>query len=225
MKAPLCHACGHPLAPWRLIERVAVDKGHVKDARRMVCVPCRRVYRVTITTWRDGASENQPSHADWHRLATMPAVAAPEPGEGDSVDPAASVTAAAMILGPLVDHDRLDSARRAADLWPGLAVRTFHALANAMGVPLWRATRARKDAAQLGLLDLDSFPREVAADPPVDSFVCEECGHPTRTARGLGSHQLTHKRVECGCGWTGTAAEHRAHIRWHCPLLRPSDAS
>lgn len=222
MKAPLCHACGHPLAPWRLIERVAVDKGHVKDARRMVCVPCRRVYRVTITTWCDGQIENQPSHAEWHRLATIdpPADTAGDDTQAVPVDQA--IDAAVSMLGTLVDLDRLDLARRAAGLWPGLTVRNYHGLANAMGAPIWQATKALRDAAAVGLVDLEVYPRQskIAAG----RFPCHDCDAIYPTRQGLASHQMTHQPETCDwCGKETNARGIGPHRR-HCPQ-RPSDAS
>ena len=73
---PLCTSCGRALTYWRAIDRVPVDRGAVKDARLYGCVPCRRMYRVTMTAWHTGAAEHRPTAADWRELARR---ATPEP--------------------------------------------------------------------------------------------------------------------------------------------------
>lgn len=60
-----CSECGRQLVPWRALDSVAFDAGWVKQARLEVCPPCRRTYRVTVTVWRTGLAENQPTHTEW----------------------------------------------------------------------------------------------------------------------------------------------------------------
>lgn len=217
---PLCTHCGAPLTYWRALDRVPHGHGAVKDARHHVCTACRRVYRVTVTVWRDGHADQQPTAAEWRRLDTQPTAAT---GAGDAA-PVLDLAGAAQLLGPLVDLDRLDIARRVADWWNTTdSNRSAVAAASALGVKWGRASRAIEDAAALGLVDLTTRPRTgqgVGATieaPTAGVHVCDVCGHDARTARGLGSHRLTHRHTDCVCGWAGTAAEHRAHIRWHCP--------
>lgn len=214
---PLCTHCGAPLTYWRAIDRVPVDRGAVKDARLYGCVPCRRMYRVTMTAWHTGAAEHRPTAADWRELARR---ATPEPEVEPS--PADRLADAVQMLGPVVDVDRLRTAQLVAGWWNTAAgARNTAAAARAIpGLNPRRAGRAVDDAAALGLIDLADRPfltgGAVEAARP-NAYRCEVCGHLAATARGLGSHRLTHRPTVCSCGWTGTAAEHRAHIRWHCP--------
>ena len=212
---PLCTHCGAPLTYWRALDRIPVDKGAVKDARHYVCVPCRRVYRVTLTCWRESHQDQWPKGHEW---ATLIRRATPT-ADTDTVDPIAE---AVQVLGPLVDVDRLRLARLVASWWNTAAgARNTAAAARAIpGLNPRRAGRAVDDAAALGLIDLADRPflnpaGGEAARP--NAYRCEVCGHLAATARGLGSHRLTHRPTVCSCGWTGTAAEHRSHIRWHCP--------
>ena len=213
---PLCTHCGDPLIPWRALDRVPFGEGAVKDQRLYGCVPCRRMYRVTWTLWRTGVSEHLPTDGEWRRLEhTTPTTHVP-------VDDDMQLAAAAQLLGPLVDVDRLRLARLVASWWNTAAgARNTAAAARAIpGLNPRRAGRAVDDAAALGLIDLADRPfltgGAVEAARP-NAYRCEVCGHLAATARGLGSHRLTHRPTVCSCGWTGTAAEHRAHIRWHCP--------
>lgn len=218
---PLCTHCGAPLTYWRALDRIPVDKGAVKDARHYVCVPCRRVYRVTVTCWRDSHQDQWPTGAEWAALARR---ATPTP-EGDPVDP---ITDAVQVLGPLVDVDRLRLARRVAGWWNTTdGPRSASAAVEALPGFTWRtAGRAVDDAAALALIDLADRPPVKRPRPPGSGrtepatdgvHVCDVCGHLAATARGLGSHRLMHRPTVCSCGWQGTASEHRAHIRWHCP--------
>lgn len=50
-------------------DSVAFDAGWVKQARLDVCPTCRRVYRTTLTVWRTGLAENQPTPTEWAVLA------------------------------------------------------------------------------------------------------------------------------------------------------------
>ena len=216
---PLCTHCGAPLTYWRALDRIPVDKGAVKDARHYVCVPCRRVYRVTVTCWRESHQDQWPTGAEWAALTRR---ATPEPDDAGAAG--LDLATAAQLLGPLVDLDRLDIARRVADWWNTTdSNRSAVAAASALGVKWGRASRAIEDAAALGLVDLTTRPRTgqgVGATieaPTAGVHVCEVCGHLAATARGLGSHRLMHRPTVCSCGWQGTASEHRAHIRWHCP--------
>lgn len=65
---PACHACGGELRPWRHLDRVDVGRGPVKQQSNMVCPDCRIVYRVTLTVWRDGLAEHQPTRHEWLTL-------------------------------------------------------------------------------------------------------------------------------------------------------------
>ena len=221
---PLCSSCGAPLTYWRALDRVPHGHGAVKDARHHVCTACRRVYRVTVTVWRDGHADQQPTAAEWRRLDTQPTAAT---GAGDAA-PVLDLAGAAQLLGPLVDLDRLRLARRVADWWNTTdGPRSASAAVEALPGFTWRtAGRAVDDAAALALIDLADRPPVKRPRPPGSGrtepatdgiHVCDVCGHDARTARGLGSHRLTHRHTDCVCGWAGTAAEHRAHIRWHCP--------
>lgn len=212
---PLCTHCGAPLTYWRALDRIPVDKGAVKDARHYVCVPCRRVYRVTVTCWRDSHQDQWPTGAEWAALARR---ATPTP-EGDPVDP---ITEAVQVLGPLVDVDRLRLARLVAGWWNTTdGPRNTAAAARALpGLNPRRAGRAVDDAAALALIDLQHRPffNPAGGEPArPNAYRCDVCGHLAATARGLGSHRLMHRPTVCVCGWQGTASEHRAHIRWHCP--------
>ena len=221
---PLCTHCGDPLIPWRALDRVPFGEGAVKDQRLYGCVPCRRMYRVTVTVWRTGAAEHLPAADGWRQLA-----ARPTPTDApDEVDPAVQLAAAAQLLGPLVDVARFDLARLVAGWWNTTdGPRSATVAVDALPGLNWRtAGRAIDDAAALGLVDLTARPATKRPRAPgggrteapvAGRYVCDECGHNARTARGLGSHRLTHRNVVCDCGWAGTAAEHRAHIRWHCP--------
>lgn len=219
---PLCTHCGDPLIPWRALDRVPFGEGAVKDQRLYGCVPCRRMYRVTWTLWRTGVSEHLPTDGEWRRLEhTTPTTHVP-------VDDDMQLAAAAQLLGPLVDVDRLRLARLVAGWWNTTdGPRSATVAVDALPGLNWRtAGRAIDDAAALGLIDLTARPatkrprvpgRGRTEAPTVGRYVCDECGYDGRTSRGLGSHRLTHRNVDCDCGWAGTAAEHRAHIRWHCP--------
>lgn len=66
---PHCSECGRQLTPWRTLDSVAFDAGWVKQARLDVCPTCRRVYRTTLTVWRTGLAENQPTPTEWAALA------------------------------------------------------------------------------------------------------------------------------------------------------------
>ena len=220
---PLCTSCGRALTYWRAIDRVPVDRGAVKDARLYGCVPCRRMYRVTMTAWHTGAAEHRPTAADWRELARR---ATPEPEVEPS--PADRLADAVQMLGPVVDVDRLRVAQLVAGWWNTTdGPRNAKAAVDALPGLNWRtAGRAIDDAAALALIDLTARPATKRPRAPgggrteapvAGRYVCDDCGHNARTARGLGSHRLTHRNVVCDCGWAGTAAEHRAHIRWHCP--------
>lgn len=213
---PLCTHCGAPLTYWRALDRIPVDKGAVKDARHYVCTTCRRVYRVTVTVWRESHQDQWPTGAEWAALARR---ATPEP-DADAVDP---ITAAVQVLGPLVDVDRLRLAQLVASWWNTTdGPRNTAAAARALpGLNPRRAGRAVDDAAALGLIDLADRPflaARTGGEPArPNAYRCDVCGHLAATARGLGSHRLMHRPTVCSCGWQGTASEHRAHIRWHCP--------
>lgn len=221
---PLCTHCGAPLTYWRALDRIPVDKGAVKDARHHVCTACRRVYRVTVTVWRDGHETSQPSAAEWRLLTNRPTPTAVV----EDASPSDRLAEAVTVLGPVVDVARLRSAQVVASWWNTTdGPRSAAAAVDAFPGLYWRtAGRAIDDATALGLIDLTERPPVKRPHPKgtgrteapvVGVHVCDECGHDARTARGLGSHRLTHRHTDCVCGWAGTAAEHRAHIRWHCP--------
>lgn len=212
---PLCTNCGAPLIYWRALDRIPVDKGAVKDARHYVCTTCRRVYRVTLTCWRESHQDQWPNGHEWAALIRR---ATPTP----DTDQANPIAEAVQVLGPVVDVNRLRLAQLVASWWNTTdGPRNTAAAARALpGLNPRRAGRAVDDAAALGLIDLADRPflnpgGGEAARP--NAYRCDVCGHLAATARGLGSHRLMHRPTVCSCGWQGTASEHRAHIRWHCP--------
>ena len=179
------------------------------------------MYRVTVTVWRTGAAEHLPAPTAGGRSPH----ATPTPTVDD--DPVVQLAGAAQMLGPLVDVDRL----RGAQPSPAGGTRPTgppqrHRRRRRLPAQLadrWpsdrRRRRARPDRPD-GPASHEAAPKARPwphRGPTVGRYVCDECGYDGRTSRGLGSHRLTHRNVDCDCGWAGTAAEHRAHIRWHCP--------
>ena len=63
--AAVCSECGRPLLPWRPLQHVPFDRGRTVQRRYEVCPPCRRVYRVTVTVWRETHADQHPSDALW----------------------------------------------------------------------------------------------------------------------------------------------------------------
>ncbi len=242
---PLCTHCGTRLVYWRALDRVPFEKGAVKDQRLYGCTACHRVYRVTWTLWRTGAIEHLPSDREWRRLELV--------APGDHQEPptlAERFAEAVTTLGPVVDIDRLRIAQLIAGWWNVTDDyrNAQTAVANLPGLNWRTAGRGIDDATALGLIDIEDRPatKKPPSEPGYEktrpgAYRCDQCGATKGTARGLGSHMLTHqpatcdlcdwsgtaaelrahikthRTLDCACGWTGPAAEIGLHRRWHCP--------